>query len=503
MKILVLATNPKNVVIRLRVDEEIREIDQKIRQATYGHQTDLVPVMAVRAGDLQAALLRHRPDIIHFSGHSGPNSGIMLEDETGCAKAVSKEALADLFGRLEKKISLVVLNACDADEQAQALSTVIDFTIGMSETIDDRAAIVFASQFYQLLAFGRSVKVAFDMAVLQLKLEGFKAAHVPKLLVRKGADAANTQLVNQPRPAAFLSLLFASLAFSQFLDVLRRFLSNENGWPAIAASIAQLVLVLFATIAAVFTVLSLMRPASAAVRKISYLGRAGKGGKTWKALVVTFIALALTSGLWLSLPAMARYYNQRGVSFQFSEPPDLTRAREAYQQAVRLNPSYAPAHYNLALVQEDLHPDQAIDDYLLAIKYDSHIYPAYNNLARLYLLRGHDHDDEKALNILSQAVELSPQDENVQYSLNKNLGWANYLLKHYALAEIYLLRAISLRDGQGAAAHCLMAYVLKEQGKAGMDDECFYCVILAPGEKDVEAKWVSDAQDCLMKGGSK
>jgi hypothetical protein len=46
-----------------------------------------------------------------------------------------------------------------------------------------------------------------------------------------------------------------------------------------------------------------------------------------------------------------------------------------------------------------------------------------------------------------------------------------------------------------------LAYVLKEQGKAGVTDECFDCVSLAPGERDIEAAQVSDAQDYLLKGG--
>jgi hypothetical protein len=103
---------------------------------------------------------------------------------------------------------------------------------------------------------------------------------------------------------------------------------------------------------------------------------------------------------------------------------------------------------------------------------------------------------------LNQALDISPQDEGVQYSLNKNLGWANWKLKNYASSEMYLRRAISLQDEEGgAAAHCLLVYVLKELGKAGVEDECFYCVTLAPGEKDVEEKWTSDAQDYLIKGG--
>lgn len=503
MKILFLAANPVDVFTQLRIDEEFRDISQKLRQGTHGDQLELVSEWAVRVSDLQAVLLRHLPDIVHFSGHYSPNSGILLEDETGKRKVVNKEALADLFGKLKDTIRVVVLNACYASEQAQSLATAIDFTIGMNSEIEDRAAIVFAAYFYQSLAFGRSVKDAFDMAVIQLKFEGFAVAHVPELLVRDGVDAANAQLVPevQPRSATFLSWLFTSLAFSLFIDVLRRFLSNDSGWPAIAATIVQLGLILFATLAALFAGLSLMRPANPLVKKVTRLGLANKAGMTRKAAIISFIILLIAAGFWLSLPAMARYYNERGAGLQYREQPDLTRARQSYQQAVRLNPSYAPAHYNLAFVEEDLQPDRAIDEYQLAIRCDSHIYPAYNNLARLYLLRGQGNDYENALNILSQAVDLSPQDETVQYSLNKNLGWANLVLKHYAQAETYLRRAISLRNNQGAAAHCLFAYVLKEQGKPGVADECYDCVTLAPGEKDLEARWVSDAQDCLLKGG--
>jgi len=212
-------------------------------------------------------------------------------------------------------------------------------------------------------------------------------------------------------------------------------------------------------------------------------------------------AIVIVLGVWLSLPLGAHYYNERGIRFQNSEPPNLSRAVASYQQAVRLKPNYAQAHYNLAAAQEDLQPERAIEEYLLAIRYDSRIYAAYNNLARLYLLRGRNNDYENALTVLNQAVDLSPQDENVQYSLNKNLGWANYELKHYSLAEMFLRKAISLRDPQrGAAAHCLLAYVLKRQGKSGVLDECFDCVRLEPGETDVEPAWVSDAKECLIKG---
>jgi tetratricopeptide (TPR) repeat protein len=543
VKILFLAANPVDAVTRLRIDKEIREISQKIRWGTLRDQLQLVSEWAVRADDLQEMLMRHQPDIVHFSGHCSPSSGIMLEDEDGSRKVVSREALADLFRILKGNIRIVVLNACYAKDQAQALATTIDFTIGMNAAIEDKDATIFAAHFYQSLAFGYSVKDAFDLAVNQLELVGSDVAHVPQLVARDGANAMEscigerarpiepTEAADRPtlgsagnfqyppgRPAmrgvsideheeenkarprsmAFLPWLFASIAVSLTTDVLRRFLA---GWPNIAALMIQSALVVLAVGAAGITIVSMLAPTHPLVVRAAGPGNLYVPQKVRRAVILTGIALVIAVGLWLSLPVFARYYNERGVRFQYRENPALSRARESYQQAVRLLPGYAQAHYNLATVLEDLEPEKAVEEYVLAIRYDSRIYPAYNNLARLYLLRGRADDYENALKLLTEALDLAPQDDAVQYSLNKNLGWANYSLKHYQLAETYLSRAVALRDPQGAAAaHCLLAYVLKEQGKAGVTEECFDCVSLAPGEKDVEAKWVSDAQDCLIKG---
>lgn len=545
MKILFLAANPVDVVTQLRIDKELREISRKIRLGTRRDQLELVTELAVRVGDLQDVILRHQPDIVHFSGHCNPSGGIILEDEDGKRKPVSREALSEMFRLLKDNIRVVVLNACYAKDQAEALSGTIDFTIGMNDALDDRAAIIFSSQFYQSLAFGRSVKNSYELAVNQLRLEGFDAAHVPKLLAREGIDASQSRIINpsrliapvgnevgvnlvhprqlgaaidrpltpwiaeeerrrKSRLVALLPFLFACIAISLITDVLRRFLGEENGWWDTSAVVVQSFLIAAAILAAALIVASLFRPPNPPIKEAARWSVFNQPNKAPKAILITLILLVGALGLWLLLPVFARYYDEKGNRSQYGEPPDLARAREYYQLAVRLKPSYARGHYNLATVTESFQPEKAMEEYLLAIRYDSHIYPAYNNLARLYLLRGKGNDYESALNILNQASDLEPQDESVQYSLNKNLGWAHYALKRYPTAEVYLRKAISHGGQQsGAAAHCLLAYVLKEQGSPGVAYECSKCVSLAPGEKDVEARWLSDAQDCLMKGGGK
>lgn len=58
--ILVLATNPSTTT-HLRLNQEVRVIDQVLRQANYGDQFDLHQHWAVLVTDSQEQLLRHQP----------------------------------------------------------------------------------------------------------------------------------------------------------------------------------------------------------------------------------------------------------------------------------------------------------------------------------------------------------------------------------------------------------------------------------------------------------
>lgn len=199
IKILFLAANPVDSGYRLRLDEEIREIDARIRKGTDRDHFEVISHFAVRPGDLQEILQRHEPHIVHFSGHGSKTKEIILEDGNGNMKPVSKEAIAELFRVMKKNIRLVLLNACHAKYLGNGIVKHIDFAIGMNKAIGDKDAIIFASFFYQALAFGESVKSAFDMAKAQLLIEGLQGFKTPVLLVKDGADPAETLLTEDER----------------------------------------------------------------------------------------------------------------------------------------------------------------------------------------------------------------------------------------------------------------------------------------------------------------
>jgi len=180
IKILVLATNPGETD-QLRLDQEVRGIDQALRQSRFRDSFDLDQQWAVRVSDLQRLLLRYKPDIVHFSGHGSESSEIILEDNEGNNKPVPAPALSKLFSLFKDNIKCVVLNACYTEVQAEAISKHISCVVGMSKAIGDEAAISFSEAFYGALGDGRDIKTAFELGCNQIDLENLDEQDTPRL----------------------------------------------------------------------------------------------------------------------------------------------------------------------------------------------------------------------------------------------------------------------------------------------------------------------------------
>jgi hypothetical protein len=193
IRILFLSSNPKDIN-RIRLDEEVREVDERIRLGECRDQLELITHFAVRPRDVGQCLLRYRPHVLHFSGHGSLSDGIVLEDNNGQTKLVSVDALADLFATIKDNLRVVVLNACYSAPQAQGIRRVIECTIAMERAIKDRSAIVFSAAFYEALAFGRNVRESFGLGVNALKMEFPSESNIPALLMKKGIAAAQVYL---------------------------------------------------------------------------------------------------------------------------------------------------------------------------------------------------------------------------------------------------------------------------------------------------------------------
>ncbi|MBW4478133.1 MAG: CHAT domain-containing protein [Tolypothrix brevis GSE-NOS-MK-07-07A] len=178
--ILILTANPKDTS-RLRLGQEVRDIEEGLHRAENRDQFVVKSMFAVRPRDIQRAMLDINPSIVHFSGHGTGDEGLVFEDETGSTKLVDGEALAGLFELFAETVECVVLNGCYSEVQAEAIAQHINYVIGMKQAIGDKAAIEFAVGFYDALGAGRTVEFAHKLGCAAIRLAGIPEQLTPVL----------------------------------------------------------------------------------------------------------------------------------------------------------------------------------------------------------------------------------------------------------------------------------------------------------------------------------
>lgn len=194
IKVLFLAANPLNQPA-LRLDEEVRSINDTIRKSKHRDSVKLESVWAIRPPDVLQALNEHEPQIVHFSGHGSDEDEIVFQDDAGNAKCVSLEAIVQMMMACSGRIRLVFFNTCHSRNQAEAVVRHVEAAIGMNTEIGDDAARVFASQFYSAIGFGLSVQRAFDQAKALLMMEGIGEEDTPELFVKEGVSGLDLVIV--------------------------------------------------------------------------------------------------------------------------------------------------------------------------------------------------------------------------------------------------------------------------------------------------------------------
>ncbi len=183
VKIMFLTADPTNTS-RLRIGEELREIQEKLQLAKLREGFEFHQRMSVRPTDISQALLDIQPQIIHFSGHGTKDGTLCFENQLGEVHPIGPDALAALFEQFANQVNCVVLNACYSEIQAHAIAKHINYVIGMNQAIGDKAAIHFAVGFYQALGAGRSIEEAYKLGCIQIQLWNIPE-HLKPVLVKK------------------------------------------------------------------------------------------------------------------------------------------------------------------------------------------------------------------------------------------------------------------------------------------------------------------------------
>lgn len=228
----------------LRLDREVREVQQTLRGAKY---RDLVTVdhrPAATAEDLIDALNDVRTHLVHFSGH-GWTGGIVFDNgdlDDLRDHPVEFNLLAQVLAATSTPPQILVLNACETLHGADLLLPAIPVVIAMAETIDDTAAIVFARRFYAAIASAQPVGIALAQAQAAMRLTTPEDADLPQVAVRDDVDADELVLVrpSSATPAADPSLaLLQEHGLSPLAVALLRHVQNleaDESFPGILSS---------------------------------------------------------------------------------------------------------------------------------------------------------------------------------------------------------------------------------------------------------------------------
>ena len=201
LRVLYLAANPE---LNLRVDVEVRAVRDAVRKSLHRDLVEIDHRPAATPEDLLDGINELRPHVVHFSGHGG-GSAVLFDDaktvravDEESGRLVSFELLARALSATDSPPKLLVLNSCDSLEGAELLLGVTPVVIGMSASISDVAAQVFAARFYSAIASAQSVGAAITQGAVAVDLVGLDEGWKPDALVRDDVNVETLVLVRPP-----------------------------------------------------------------------------------------------------------------------------------------------------------------------------------------------------------------------------------------------------------------------------------------------------------------
>ncbi|ABW27594.1 tetratricopeptide repeat protein [Acaryochloris marina] len=245
----------------------------------------------------------------------------------------------------------------------------------------------------------------------------------------------------------------------------------------------------------------------------------------WQEASFTFALILVLSlaGIHSALPGFAETANQNGEAHY--QNGKLDSARKDFKRAIALKQDFPKAHFNLALVHEDLQQlEKAKAQYQLVVTQKDLVncnaanadhcddlmiwLQAHNNLAELDIV---DEEYGKAAPLLQaglrkleqQGNKETPEGKQLKYSLLKNLGWARLKQKFFSKAEHHLQQAAQM-EPNAPDPFCMLAKVSEaknEQQKALPDwKKCLTKAQQNPIVLETQPEvnqWVAEAQERL------
>jgi hypothetical protein len=225
IRVLVMVSDPKDAP-GLDVQREVELLKATTGDLTASGLMELVFLEDATLANLQHALYE-RFHVFHFIGHGGVDQDIgegvlVFEDAQGMAHRVSGSRLGTLLHDA-RHMQLAVLNACEGARSSLdgTMSSVaqklvkqgLPAVVAMQFEISDRAAIIFAHEFYFALSRGLPVDAATVEARKAIYISDNEVEWGTPVLFLRTHDARLFELTRQvaaPAPAAHWQSLYDS-----------------------------------------------------------------------------------------------------------------------------------------------------------------------------------------------------------------------------------------------------------------------------------------------------
>jgi hypothetical protein len=190
--ILMLLANPVDTG-RIRLDKEFDEIQKKLYESNHRDRFELKPVLATTVDSILENVQRHRPSIIHFSGHGEKNSSEISNKQRHFSRDLKSQTNennqetasmvlegndeetfllkpSEFVSLIQPKIvkdnlQLVVFNACYMDAFVEQVHKEVPCVIGTNDAVPDDRAIEFSKYFYFSLANGCTIEEAYTVSL--------------------------------------------------------------------------------------------------------------------------------------------------------------------------------------------------------------------------------------------------------------------------------------------------------------------------------------------------
>ena len=177
LRVLVAVANPEGTE-KLDIEGELFRLDEALQPLIKAGKIQKEELRNASFLKLQRLLRNERFHVFHFIGHGGFDSNrdegmLMLEDERGREVRADAQRIGTLL-RDHLSLRLAVLNACESarvspEDTFSGVATTlirqgIPAVVAMQFEISDKAAVVFAEEFYTALTDGMPVDAALGEA---------------------------------------------------------------------------------------------------------------------------------------------------------------------------------------------------------------------------------------------------------------------------------------------------------------------------------------------------